>query len=115
MSEGFTTVDVVLDYSALHQRSGDRQLANELLSIFREFAPTMFADVRAAVVAGNREEIRETAHKLKGAACQIGALHLTELLQEMESGACRSPAKLLSEAVFAFANVNAAIEKRLAD
>ena len=104
---------VVLDYATLHHRAGSDQLVNELLDLFLQFAPVMFADVQAAVRAGDEKLIRETAHKIKGATCQISAVRLVELLEGMESEPGSVAANLLQEAELAFRELSTVIAARL--
>ena len=70
--------------SALERLGGDEELLADVIRIFLEDCPQQLAAVRAAVEARNAQEIRATAHALKGAASNLSAIGLFEAAQVME-------------------------------
>jgi len=68
----------------LDRLGGDTELAQELLTIFREEAPSMFAEVRRAVLAADAEALARAAHDLKGAAANVSATNVQALAERLE-------------------------------
>jgi signal transduction histidine kinase/CheY-like chemotaxis protein len=60
------------------------QVFRELLALFRAEAPPLLAALQAAVTDGNSAQLREAAHKLKGAAANLGARTLADLCADLE-------------------------------
>jgi HPt (histidine-containing phosphotransfer) domain-containing protein len=67
---------------ALRDDYGD--LAAELLTLFESTATTTLDELRAAQAAGDREEVRRLAHRLKGSARNVGAIGMAELAGALE-------------------------------
>ena len=66
------------------EASAGADFARELIGTFLEEAPTMLADLRSALAAGNAERFRRAAHSLKSNANTFGALALGALARELE-------------------------------
>ena len=56
----------------------------ELVNAFLEDAPTLIAQLRPALAAGDAEAFRRAAHSVKSNAATFGATHLFELAKELE-------------------------------
>ena len=56
----------------------------ELIHTFLEEAPTLLAQLRSSLSAGDADTFRRAAHSLKSNAASFGATQLTELAREME-------------------------------
>lgn len=56
----------------------------ELVNVFAEEGPEMLAQLAAYLQARNDVLLRKTAHRLIGAAGNLGAVYLVELLREVE-------------------------------
>ena len=59
--------------AALDRLDGDEELWAEVAAMFREDAPRLLGEVRAAVAAGDAGAVQRSAHGLKGAAGYVGA------------------------------------------
>jgi CheY-like chemotaxis protein/HPt (histidine-containing phosphotransfer) domain-containing protein/anti-sigma regulatory factor (Ser/Thr protein kinase) len=56
-----------------------------LIAGFCESAPTCFAEIEAAIDAGDGEKLRQAAHRLKGSAANFGARRLVARCAEIEA------------------------------
>jgi HPt (histidine-containing phosphotransfer) domain-containing protein len=59
-------------------------LATELLALFETTATATLGELRAALDAGDAEEMRRLAHRLKGSARNVGATGMAELAAALE-------------------------------
>ena len=76
------------DFDRLLARvDGDRQLARELVTIFRADAPGLMRRVEQAGSARNAEALRQAAHALKGAFGALGAAPAQEAAFRLEEAA----------------------------
>ena len=78
------TIDLAT-FKALQESTGE-DFVVELVATFIEEAPTMLADLRRALDAGNAEQFRRAAHSLKSNANTFGAVALAALARELEVG-----------------------------
>ena len=84
-SNGASARPVALNRNELMDRlGGDSELFAEVIRLFLEDCPKRLAAIEAAVAERNAEQIRQTAHALKGAAGVISASALFEALQALE-------------------------------
>ena len=90
------------------QTLGDGALEREILSLFRRQADLM---MERLVRARGGDEVRLTAHTLKGSARAIGAWRVAAAAEAVEAEAARPDLSRLSGAV---AEANASIEAMLA-
>jgi two-component system sensor histidine kinase/response regulator len=73
------------DYSdALQRLGGDDHLLDEVIRLFLDDCPRMRNAVEAAVVSGDAEKLRATAHELKGAAANVGAGGVVDAARALE-------------------------------
>jgi HPt (histidine-containing phosphotransfer) domain-containing protein len=68
----------------LNRLGGDEALFNDVVAIFLEDCPQRLAAIKAAVEARDGEQIRQTAHALKGAAGNLAAAGLFEAAKVLE-------------------------------
>ncbi len=69
-----TTTQKALDLElALTRVGGDRELLQELISLFLEESPKMLSELQEATAAGDAEMVENTAHGLKGSAANFAA------------------------------------------
>jgi HPt (histidine-containing phosphotransfer) domain-containing protein len=68
----------------LERLGGDEQLVQEVVRLFLDDCPRRLADLKAAVEARDAEQIRTTAHALKGAAGNLSAMALFEAARTLE-------------------------------
>lgn len=75
----------ILDEAGLAERTGgDRALVRELFGIFEDSCRRTTAELRQAILRRQAEPLRRLAHTLKGAAANMGALELAEVLARLE-------------------------------
>lgn len=67
---------------------GDEQILVQVFRVALEHLPSQMQDVRDGLTAGAVEELRQTAHKLKGTLGNIGARYATSLAERLEA-ACK--------------------------
>ncbi len=63
---------------------GDRQFQRELLQVFVQDCQEQLPQLRQAVAAGNAEDLRKIAHRLKGAGANVGAQAFCQAARELE-------------------------------
>jgi two-component system, sensor histidine kinase and response regulator len=66
-------------------RAGYGDVALQLLELFERAAAETLAELRAALDAGDRAEVRRLAHRLKGSARNVGATAMAQLSAELET------------------------------
>jgi signal transduction histidine kinase/CheY-like chemotaxis protein len=73
------------DAAALLDRlCGDEQLMTDVINLFLEDCPARLAAIRDAVTRRHAEDLRLTAHALKGSAANLSAIGLFEAAQILE-------------------------------
>ena len=84
-ADGAAPVSAPIDHDRLMRRlGGDGQLVADVIRLFLEDCPVRLAAIGAAVDRADAEEIRATAHALKGAAGNISATKLFEATAALE-------------------------------
>ncbi|MCB0310813.1 MAG: Hpt domain-containing protein, partial [Bdellovibrionales bacterium] len=69
---------------AINRVEGDLDLLFELMQMLWEQYPTSVAELRAAVESKNGQKLRESAHSIKSALGNLGAMTSFELAFELE-------------------------------
>jgi HPt (histidine-containing phosphotransfer) domain-containing protein len=69
----------------LERVAGMEDLLEEMLRLFLEESGSMMAEVASAVAGGDPEQIRKSAHSLKGAFLTIAAGRGADLALELEN------------------------------
>ena len=77
-----TTIDRPT-FEALQETAG-AEFVGELVDTFLAEAPTMLAELRSALAAGNADAFRRAAHSLKSNSNTFGALALGALAKNLE-------------------------------
>lgn len=83
-------IESVIDEETFRQFEaalGDRAAVRSVLQMYLDDLPKFTAQIRESVDAGRRDEARAAAHRLKGNAGMIGALHLADACRRFESAA----------------------------
>jgi CheY-like chemotaxis protein/HPt (histidine-containing phosphotransfer) domain-containing protein len=74
-----------VDYAALSARlGGDVALVADVIRRFLEYCPTGVSAIKAAIADRDADELRTTAHALKGAAANLSARGLCDAAQTLE-------------------------------
>jgi PAS domain S-box-containing protein len=94
-----------------HFRESYPDVIEPLLRLFAEATPPMIEQLRQAAAAGDSEQLRQTAHKLKGGCQNVGALELGRLALELEGGG--EPDALVGAIEAAYAPTKAELERLL--
>ena len=66
---------------------GGAELVGELVDLFAEEAPRLISSMREAVGRGDDEELRRSAHSLKGSSGTVGATSLASRAYDVEQRA----------------------------
>ena len=84
-----STVEGVLDSNTLKQLldldDGELGLIQEMCQLFEEDMPPRILAIAAAIEAGQREEMGDVAHAVKGAASTMGALRVRNVALALET------------------------------
>jgi two-component system, sensor histidine kinase and response regulator len=94
--------------AALERLGGDRGLYDELVEVFKKECPAVAAEMRRAIDERNFPVLERSAHTLRGAASNLGALAVSEAALELER---RAGAKILDRAGEQFQTLQKEIEK----
>lgn len=79
-------VDCAFDRgAALRQLGGDWSLFEEVLSVFEEIWPDLQERIRAGLTTPDLQEVARAAHRLKGAASNLGAVALWTTAGQLEA------------------------------
>jgi CheY-like chemotaxis protein len=110
----------ILNYEDLLERMGGlTDLADSVLKDFATDCPRLLAALDEAAEMVNPAEMRETAHRLKGAATNVGAVALAEVAENLqktaEEGDFKSSLDLLTNLKSAANEVLLAVEERVGD
>jgi CheY-like chemotaxis protein/HPt (histidine-containing phosphotransfer) domain-containing protein len=85
VSAGSEEGPAVFDRSGFLARMlGDEDLAGTVLAGFAEDIPRQIADLKAQVQGGKADQARAQAHKIKGAAANVGGVALSAVAFDME-------------------------------
>ena len=78
------------------------EIIDQLIELFVESTPPLLEELRGAAERGDGEDIRRTAHKLKGSCQNIGAGFMAKLAHDLERASTVTPTQLSTlEMVFA--------------
>lgn len=80
---------VAINPSRLNQirelsRSGDNTLVHKILRVFLESADPQMHQIESAILNGDAENLRQSAHALKSSAANIGAENFSAILKLLE-------------------------------
>jgi two-component system, sensor histidine kinase and response regulator len=73
--------------AALERLGGDRELYNELVEVFKGECPGVAAEMRRALDDSDLRTLERSAHTLRGAASNLGAVAVSEAALELEKRA----------------------------
>lgn len=93
---------VVYDDRALLDRCmNDRELVKAVLDNFLDDMPKQIDRLKSCLDAGMTADVAAQAHKIKGAAANVGALALSEVAAELEKSGKSEDLQALQQSVFA--------------
>ncbi|MDH3452951.1 MAG: response regulator, partial [Gammaproteobacteria bacterium] len=103
----------VLDSLRTLQKQSKRNVLERILGTYLERAPMLMEAVVRAVSVGDREQIRQTAHSLRGSSANVGAARLADFCAKLENLAHdeRSARQLLTDIEAEFRVACAALTK----
>ncbi|MEO8269878.1 MAG: response regulator, partial [Aureliella sp.] len=98
----------------LKQCSGDQNAACELAKVFMDEAEILIGNLHKAIADSDTDQIRRSAHTLKGASAYIRATEIVELTAAIESDPQPNKAKSSMESLAAIAErVRRGLQERL--
>jgi HPt (histidine-containing phosphotransfer) domain-containing protein len=89
-------------------------IVDQLVDLFVQSTPPLLGELRTAFEEDDRDELRRTAHKLKGSCQNIGATFMATLCRSLETAEDDVDA-MLAELDGAFAPTEAAIRRALTE
>ena len=91
---------MIFDREAFLERlMGDEQLATILIEAFLDDMPGQFALLEEAVAEDSAERVKRQAHKIKGAAANLGAIAVQEITEAMECAGAEGNMAALRDAL----------------
>jgi two-component system, sensor histidine kinase and response regulator len=77
----------LIDEARMHTfRQDYPEMVDQLLCLFLDSTPPLIGELRVAADVGDADELRRTAHKLKGSCQSIGATFMATLCHSIEAG-----------------------------
>lgn len=95
--------------------SPDDDIYRTVLGIFAEEGTKLCGDARAALAEDRRQALERTAHTMKSAAANVGALHLSRCARALEEAAVTAEPRELAPLVTQIEAAWAAVSARIAD
>lgn len=83
-NEKFDHIDLTILKSFFQHIPGRLDIALRILNSFLSSSPALLATLRTALLEGNPEGVRKTAHMMKSSNAQIGAQSLAALCASLE-------------------------------
>jgi signal transduction histidine kinase/DNA-binding response OmpR family regulator len=110
---GSVSYAATFDLEELRRRTGDDDaLTGEVIRLFMEDCPLRMDAIRAALAKRRAEDLRTSAHALKGAASYVSAKHVVEAAAELER---MGQDGRLEDAASTFARLEREISRLLVD
>ncbi|HEX4505603.1 MAG TPA: Hpt domain-containing protein [Alphaproteobacteria bacterium] len=104
-----------LAYIADQWGSSDDDIYRTVLGIFAEEGTKLCGDARDALAEDQRQALERTAHTMKSAAANVGALHLSRCARALEEAAGMGAPGDLAPLVARLETAWAAVSARIAD
>jgi CheY-like chemotaxis protein len=80
-------IEALIDAARMRTFRDDyADIVDQLLDLFLTSTPPLLEELRAALDAGDDDELRRAAHKLKGSCQNIGATFMATLCRTLETG-----------------------------
>lgn len=98
IDEGIHDKEIVLDYEGFVDRMmGDREIAEAILEEMDQEIIVLLGELQQLIEQGESEQAGSQAHKMKGAASNVGALYLVGIFAEMEAAGVAGDLNRLNE------------------
>lgn len=90
ISDGSSLPEQPVDLAVLssledHSDDADSSLIVELIDLYRENGTRQVDEIKAAAAKMDEESVKESAHALKGSSLTMGARHVADLCQQLET------------------------------
>ena len=111
-----------VDFSILEpirqlEQKGSSGLFRKVLRTYLKQAPKLISDLEAAIQAGQRDTIHKVSHNLRSSSVTVGAVKLSSLCRELESGGADAKpterSKLFTQIEQEYAAVTAALNQEI--
>jgi two-component system sensor histidine kinase/response regulator len=107
--------DALIDAARMRTFRDDYpDIVDQLVDLFVQSTPPLLGELRTALDGGDHDELRRTAHKLKGSCQNIGATFMATICRTLETAENDLDARL-AELDSAFAPTEAAIRRALSE
>jgi CheY-like chemotaxis protein len=112
-----TTAEPPVDMVRMNDLTdGNADSLRELMEIFFTQTTSQFTQLRAAIAAGNADQVRRLAHSCAGASATLGMTRLVPLIRALEklgaSGTLTGAAEICENAAREFENIRAFLQAR---
>ena len=84
--------------AALEHTGGDRELLQQLCSVFAEECPKQLEEVRTAVESRAPNSVHRAAHKIKGSTSVVGGMQASQAAMQLEKAALSGDMQLIEAA-----------------
>lgn len=84
-------IEDLIDFSIIAQTLGsseepDHEFIRELIEMYESLVPGLITEILSGIDADDRTQIRESAHSLKGASLNMGAVKAADISKQIEKG-----------------------------
>ncbi len=108
-------IDALIDEARMRTFRDDYpDIVEQLVELFVKSTPPLIEEIRAALDGADGDELKRTAHKLKGSCQNIGATFMATLCKTLETAEPDEHARTVAELDGAFGPTEAAIRAALA-
>jgi CheY-like chemotaxis protein len=115
VAEAEAVADALIDEARMRTFRDDYpDIVDQLVDLFVQSTPPLLGELRAALDGGDHDEMRRTAHKLKGSCQNIGATFMATLCRSLETAEDDLDARL-AELDGAFGPTETAIRAALSE
>ena len=77
----------LINRAPLDRFSGRPDLVRHLIQIYLDIAPGLIEKINVGIASGDIGQVARDAHSLKGSSSELGAEHLAQLCQQLQTAA----------------------------
>lgn len=114
-TQALNDADIFDPTESLIMLNNDAELLSDLALLFLDDAPQRYAEIIAAAEAQQSEQLRHTAHSLKGSLGAVGALRVMKTTQALENAAKTDNWEAITTALSTFKAEYAALYRILSE